>query len=304
MRSKREISMVVATQKRHNPIVGVLWMVAAAIAFSVTITMVRHLSDKFTTFEIVFFRQVFGTLIMLPWLIKVGIGVLKTGEMKVYLVRAVSTYCAMLAAYYSVVLITIADSIALQFTLPFFTIIIAMVALGEKVRSHRWIATIVGFVGAMIIIRPGFTEMNAGVLIALGAAALYGVSDTCTRFLSGKDSINVVVFYGFILQLPISAVPAFMTWVTPGLSDLLFILIFVIVAVGAQFCITQSFANAEASLVSPVLFVRLPFVAVLGYIYFAELPSTWTWVGAAILIASTFWSTRVDARISKAEQGT
>lgn len=296
--------MVVApgSGQRHNPIVGVLWMVAAAIAFSVTITVVRHLSDKFTTFEIVFFRQIFGTAIMLPWLFRAGIGVLKTREIKAYLIRAVTTYCAMLAAYYSVVLITIADSIALQFTLPFFTIIFAMLALREKVRSHRWIATIVGFIGAMIIIRPGFADVNAGMLIALAAAAFYGVSDTCTRFLSGKDSINVVVFYGFILQLPISAVPAVMTWVTPDMSDLVFILIFVVVAVGAQFCITQSFANAEASLVSPVLFIRLPFVAALGYFFFSELPSTWTWIGAAILFASTFWSTRIDARLSNANK--
>jgi drug/metabolite transporter (DMT)-like permease len=290
--------------QRHNPIVGVLWMVAAAIAFSVTITMVRYLSAKFTTFEIVFFRQVFGTAIMLPWLIQAGIGVLRTGQIKIYLLRAGSTYCAMLAAYYSVVLITIADSIALQFTLPFFTIIFAMLALGEKVRSHRWIATILGFVGALIIIRPGFAEVNAGMLIALAAAALFGVSDTCTRYLSGKDSVNVVVFYGFVLQLPISAVPAAMTWVTPEFSDLGYILIFVIVAVGAQFCITKSFASAEASLVSPVLFIRLPFVAALGFVFFGELPSTWTWVGAAILFASTYWSTRRDARIAIAEKAT
>lgn len=296
--------MVVASSsgRRHNPIVGVLWMVAAAIAFSVTITTVRYLSDKFTTFEIVFFRQMFGVLIMLPWLIRAGIGVLKTDQIRIYLVRAVSTYCAMIAAYYSVVLISIADSIALQFTLPFFTIIIAMVALGEKIRSHRWIATMVGFIGAMIIIRPGFADVNAGMLIALGAAALYGISDTCTRFLSGKDSVNVVVFFGFILQLPIAAVPAAMTWVTPEWADLGFILIFVVAAVGAQFCITQSFANAEAGLVSPVLFVRLPFVAVLGFIFFNELPSAWTWIGAAILFASTFWSTRRDAQLTDAEK--
>ena len=289
--------------QRHNPIVGVLWMVAAAIAFSVTITVVRHLSDKFTTFEIVFFRQIFGTAIMLPWLFRAGIGVLKTREIKAYLIRAVTTYCAMLAAYYSVVLITIADSIALQFTLPFFTIIFAMLALREKVRSHRWIATIVGFIGAMIIIRPGFADVNAGMLIALAAAAFYGVSDTCTRFLSGKDSINVVVFYGFILQLPISAVPAVMTWVTPDMSDLVFILIFVVVAVGAQFGITQSFANAEASLLASFDFLRLPMTAALAFLLFGEWLDGWTWVGALIVLGATTYSTRREALASLQQAG-
>jgi drug/metabolite transporter (DMT)-like permease len=293
--------MVAASPRRHNPVRGVLWMVAAAIALSVTITLVRFLSQKFTIFEIVFFRQLFGTLIMLPWLARAGIGALRTDQIRIYLVRGIFTYSAMFAAYYSVTLITIADSIALQFTLPIFTILIAMVTLGEKVRAHRWIATVVGFIGALVIIRPGFAEINAGMLIALSAAVFFGASDTCTRFLSGKDRVNVVVFYGFLVQLPVAVVPAALTWVTPGPLDLVYLLAFVAVAVGAQFCITQSFASAEASLVSPVLYVRLPFVAVFGLAFFNELPSAWTWVGAAILFASTYFSTRRDAQISKAE---
>ncbi len=286
----------------HNPVRGVLWMLAAAVTFSVTITLVRHMSATFSTFEIVFFRQLFGTAIMLPWLVKVGLGALKTSQMRVYLARAVLTYCAMFAAYYSVTLITIADSIALQFTLPFFTIIFAMLFLGEEVRSHRWIATVVGFAGALVIIRPGFAEISAGMLIAIAAAALYGGSDICTRFLSGRDSIKVVVFYGFFLQLPIAAVPAAATWVTPAWADAPWILAFVIVAVLAQVCITKAFANAEASMVSPVLFARLPFVAVLGFVFFDELPDHWTWIGAAVLFASTWYSTRRDAAITRAAQ--
>jgi len=287
--------------QRHNPMIGVLWMVVAAIAFSVTIIMVRYLAEKFSTFEIVLFRLIFGIVIMMPWLIRSGIWVLITDHMMVYTLRAVVTYCAILAGYYSISLITIADSTALQFTLPFFILLFAMLALGEKVRPHRWIATVVGFIGALIIIRPGFAEVNAGMLIALAAAAFFGVSDVCTRFLSGKDQLNVVVYYGFFLQIPIAAVPAAMTWVTPEISDFVYISIFVIAAVGAQYCLTQSFSHAEASLVSPVLFIRLPFVAVFGFFLFEELPSIWTWIGSAILFASLYFSTRRDAQISKAE---
>ena len=274
-------------------------MIAAAVCFSVAISLVRYLSATFSTFEIVFFRQSFGIVIMLPWLIRFGIYSLRTNEIRIYLVRAVVTYTGMLAGYYAVTLITIADSIALQFTLPFFTIIGALVFLGERVYPHRWIATIVGFAGALIIIRPGFAEVHPGMLVALSTAVLFGLSDTCTRYLSGRDSVGVVIFYGFLLQLPIAAVPAALTWVTPSLSDIPWILVFVVPAIGAQYCITRSFAAAEASLVSPVLFIRLPLVALIGFAFFDELPGTWTWVGAAVLIGSTYYSTRRDAAITR-----
>jgi drug/metabolite transporter (DMT)-like permease len=288
-------------ERRHHPVRGVLWMAAAAASFSVTLAMVRHLSDTFSTFEIVFFRQVFGMLFMLPWLVRAGAASLKTEQFPIYLLRAACTYSAMLAAYYSLRLITIADSIALQFTLPFFTIVIATVVLNERVRAHRWIATVTGFVGALIIIRPGFAEFQVGMVVAILAAAIYAAADICTRFLSGRDSVNVIVFYGFAIQLPVSAVPAALDWVTPGLEHLPWLVAFGIVSFAAQFFITRAFAAAEVGLVSPVLYLRLPFVALLGFLFFDELPDHWTWIGAGVLFASTVYSTRRDAVIARRE---
>ena len=290
-----------APRSRHQPLRGVLWMAAAALSFSITIALVRHLSTTMSTFEIVFFRQVFGVIFMLPWLMRVGVASLKTDRFSIYLVRAACTYSAMFAAYYSVTLIPMADSIALQFTLPFFTIIVAAIALGEGIYAHRWIATVTGFAGALIIVRPGFATFEPGMLVAIAAAAIYGAADTCTRYLSARDSVNLIVFYGFVIQLPVSAIPAALTWVTPGLGDLAWLTLFGIVAFVAQFFITRAFAAAEAGLVSPVLYLRLPFVALIGFLIFDEMPDEWTWIGAAILFASTIYSTRRDAVIARRE---
>ena len=286
-------------QARHNPVLGVLWMTGAAISFSASIVLVRHLSATFSTFEILLFRLIFGTVVMLPWLIRVGLAGMRTENIWFYTWRAVLTFAASFASYYAVRLITIADAVALQFTLPIFTAIVAAIALRERVYRHRWIGILCGFAGAMIIVRPGFAEVNLGGLFAVGAAVLFAGVDVMTRFLTGKDSINQVLLYSFILQFPLAILPAALDWVTPGLADLPWIAAFVLVAFGAQICMTKSFAVAEASLVSPVLYLRLPVVALLGYVFFVELPSGWTWVGAAILFASTYYSTARDTAMSR-----
>ncbi len=284
---------------RHNPVVGVLWMTAAAISFSVSIVLVRYLSATFSTFEILLFRLIFGTAVMLPWLFRFGLAGMRTENLRFYAGRAVLTFAASFASYYSVRLITVADSVALQFTLPIFTAILAALALGERVHRHRWIGIVFGFAGALIIVRPGFAEVNAGILIALAAALLFAGVDVMTRFLTGAGSVNQVLFYSFILQIPIVVVPAALDWVTPGPADLPWIGAFVLAAFGAQICMTKSFAAAEASLVSPALYLRMPVVALLGYIFFTELPSVWTWVGAAVLFVSTYYSTVRDTAMSR-----
>jgi len=288
---------------RHNPIAGVLWMTGAAISFSVVLALVRHLAETFSVFEIAFFRLAFGALVMLPWVIQVGRVGLRTENLQFYAARAIFSFAAVYAGYLSVTLITIADAVALQFTLPIFTVLFAAIALNEPLYLHRWMAVILGFGGVLIIIRPGFADAHFGMLVALAAALLFAGVDVSTRFLSGKDGVNVILTYGFVLQLPIAAVPTALTWVTPGPADWPFILGFMVSALGAQVCITRSFAAAEASLVSPVLYIRLPLVALIGFAFYDELPSVWTWVGATVLFASTYYSTWRDTVITRQKVG-
>ncbi len=137
------------------------------------------------------------------------------------------------------------------------------------------------------------------MIVTVFAALLFGVVDVSTRFLARDDGIRTILFYGFILQLPIAVIPAAATWVTPPLADIPWILAFAIGALSAQICITKSLAAAEASLVSPVLYLRLPLVALLGFVFFGELPSVWTWVGAALLFGCTYYCTWRDTKIAR-----
>ena len=272
-----------------------LWMFAAAVFFSTSVGFVRQLSDTLSTFEIVFIRQLMGITFMIPWLWRIGISAMRTSRMPLLTFRALLSYLGMLASYYSYTLIQLADAVSLQFTTPLFTVILAIIFLKEVVGLHRWTALLVGFIGVAIIVRPGFTDINIGVPIAILAAVFYAGSNVANRALASTEATSVIMFYGFLLQIPMAAVPAVLTWVKPGWEHILPLLGFGIVAFGAQYCLTRSFAVADASLVEPVMFVRLPLVAIIGYFVFSQSPDVWTWVGAVVIFSSTYILARLEA---------
>lgn len=297
----KAIAVSTYTRPQASPVRGIVLMAAAALFFSLSFSFVRYLSDYISTFEILFLRQVLGMVFMLPWLAKVGISALRTTRIRIHGLRAVCGYGGMLAGYFALVLIPMADTVALQFTLPIFTAILAILFLGERVGINRWAAIFAGFCGVLVIIRPGFSEVNIGMAVALASAALYAATDVSARSLSQHDSTPVIMFYAYILQLPLATLPAIWTWTTPALAQIPAVLGFVLTAMAAQWCLTKSFSLAEASLVSPVLFLRLPFVAILGYVVFGQVSNFWTWVGAAVIFASTLFLAHREAAAQRAK---
>ena len=267
---------------------GVFWMASAALCFSISIGLVRHLSESMSTFEIVFLRQLLGAAVMIPWLWRAGLGALRTRVLPLHGARAVLGYLGMAASYYSVTLIPLADAISLQFTAPLWVAVLAIFVLRESIRFNRWIAIALGFIGVLVIMRPGFAVIGIGMLIALAAALFYAGGDVTVRALSRTDSIPVIMFYGYILQLPFAVVPAALTWTTPGWEVVPAFVVFLAAAVGAQWCMTMALSIADASLVTPVLFLQLPLVAVIGFFFFLQIPDVWTGVGAVIILSGTF----------------
>lgn len=283
----------------NDPLRGMLWMGAAALCFSAMFGFIRHLSDTFSTFEIVFLRQVMGLCVMGPIMLRAGLSNVKTEIFHYHLIRAIASYLALLSGYYALTLIVLSDAVALQFTLPIFTALMAIVLLKERVGIYRWGAIGAGFVGVLIIVRPGFEAINLGILLALAAAACHGVGDSMAKLISRTDPTSRIVFWGFAIQLPISAIPMPWVWVTPGVSDIAPLLGFGAVAIAAQWCLTKSFSLADASLVSPVLFLRLPFVAAIGFFFFDQSTDIWTWAGAGVIFISTWILAKREAAAAK-----
>jgi len=287
---------------KQSPIKGILWMAVAAVFFSVSVGLVRQISDTIDAFGQTFWRQLIGTVILLPYAWKIGLQGLKTYQLGTHLIRNIAGYIGISMSFFSVTLIPMAESVALLFTLPFFTMIFAVILLGERVARHRLAAAIIGFCGALVILRPGFNEINLGVMVALLAAAGFGVSDTLVRRLSRTDSTTLIVFYGFALQVPIAAIVAAFNWVTPSLTDWPWLLALGFTSFAAQWSLAHSFVLAEASLVSPVLFLRLPMVAAIGFFFFAQVPDLWIWVGAIIIFLATYYSAQRESRLYRARR--
>tara|TARA_Y100001970_G_scaffold279250_1_gene386237 strand:- start:1633 stop:2469 length:837 start_codon:yes stop_codon:yes gene_type:complete len=272
-------------------------MVAAACCFAASLSLVKALQDNgMTPFQAVLFRQIFGLMVFAPVILGVGAASLKTPVPARHCVRALFGFFGMCTGYYSLTLINVADSVALQFTLPIFTMICAIWLLREKLHPHRLIATLVGFGGVLLIVRPGFSEINVGVPLALSAAAFYAISDTISRWVARDDPFTSIMMWNFIFMIPLAAIPSAYFWVTPDASLWWQLLCFAVAGVGAQFCLTRSFGLAEAGLVSPILFLRLPLIAVIGYLVWDQTTEIWTWIGAAVIFVATTWMTRVETK--------
>lgn len=280
---------------RSRFLVSAFWAVLAAVSFAIMMTSVRYMDGKFDAFEIVFFRALIGVFIVIPLVTRSGFGALKTQRMPMHVVRTLFALFAMATLYYALADIAVAQAIALTFLIPLFTTIAAGTVLREKVGIHRWSATLVGFVGAMVIIRPGFAEITLPVMLVVLSSALYAGAWSSVKILTRTDSAAVTVFWMNVLMVPLTAIPLFFVWVTPGPEDILPIAVMALSGWAAHFCQARAFETADASAVMPFDFLRLPLGALFGYWLFAELIDGWTWAGAVVIFVAGYYITRREA---------
>lgn len=275
---------------------GVLWMAISSVFYALTFITVRELSHTFPVFELVFFRSAVGMLAMLPWLMRAGPGALRTTRWSIYGLRVVVTYTGMLCWFYGLANLPLADATALIFTSPFFTVMMLRLTMGERVGFRRWFAISIGFSGALVIIRPGFALVGLATMGLMYTAVAYGASNAATRALAMTENPNAVVFYMFTLVVPLAAIPAALVWVMPGWSDILLIVLFGVLSLVAMQCMTRALGAAPAGVVMPVFYLQLPFVAILAFAFFDEIPDIWIWLGGAIICGSAYYVARFESR--------
>ncbi len=278
---------------------GVLWMLLSSVFYALIYIVVRGLTDSFPVNQIVFFRALLGSCFMLPWLFSVGLAGLRTQKKSLYFWRMLFSYIGAVAWMHGISGMPLADANALMFTMPLFTVVFAAVWLAEKPGSHRWIATGLGLVGALIILRPGFIEISFAALATLFAAATFSVALICTKALTRTENPNAMVFYLYTLMIPPAAISVISDWTNPALADLPMLLALGVCTIGAQQCQTRAFRAAQASLVVIVNYVQLPLIALLGYLVFGQSTDIWTWAGAAVICGSTYYVGYRESRAAK-----
>ena len=274
-------------------------MSTGAAFFAVMINLVRHLTDHFDPLQVVFFRNAFGLLAVLPWLTKLGLSGLRTERLHLHLTRALFGIIAMVLWFFTLSLMPLAEATALSFTAPIFTSILAVFFLNELMRHHRWIAVALGFLGALIIIRPGLAAINPVALLAIVTALVWGSSTVLVKYMSRTETTSAIVIYLPLFLTPLSLVPALFVWAWPSPSLWAMAILFGAVGTAGHFCLTRALAVADATSVMPFDYLRLPFVAVIAYLAFGETADLWVWLGGGLIAGSAIYAARQESSAAK-----
>ena len=275
---------------------GILWLILGAFLFVLVDVFVKMLGRKFDPFQLALFRYAIGWIVLAPIFIRMGRSNLRTQHIGLHLLRMVLAFAAQLGVFVSVIYMLLADATAFMFTKPLFTTVVAVLLISEAVSARRWVATFVGFVGVLIMVRPGSESMDPVALIAIGAAMTFAVANVLIRMLARTEPPNRILFYYHIGGIVAFTGPAIWVWRTPVGNEWLLLIAIGVITTAGMVCYIRAFSVGEPSAVGPSENVRLIYAALFGYFLFAEIPSIWTGIGAAIIVASTYYIARDEAR--------
>jgi drug/metabolite transporter (DMT)-like permease len=196
-------------------------------------------------------------------------------------------------------MLPLSKAVALHFTLPLMVVVLAMIFLRERPGPVRIVCTLIGFAGVLAILRPGAVPIGTAALLVLSSALCYAGVGIFTRALGRTDAPSTTTFYYQSMVAAFAFVPTLFVWVTPSLADIPALLLLAVAGTAAPYCLVRGMVHAEATIVEPLEYLRLPFTATLAWIIFSETTDGWTWAGAAIIAASAYYMARHEHRAAR-----
>ncbi len=284
---------------RHDdPIAGVIWITLAMATLAGLGVLGRHAAlQGMDPLEVVFFRNFFCVVWLLPLLAWRGLSLAKTQQPSLYALRVVLSFISMTAMFQAFARIPIGEVTAISFLSPIFGTLFAILILGERVHFRRWTALAVGLVGALVILRPTGSSLGAGQLFALVSALTLGVIGPLVKQLSAEDDADRIVFITNAVMTPLSLVPALFVWRWPEPELWPTLVGLGAVAVIGHLALVRGYLAMDASLAMTFKFSRLPFAVLFGYLAFGETIDAWTWIGALIIVTAAAYITRREAAL-------
>lgn len=281
---------------------GFIWITLSTFAFMSMVMIVRHISDRYNTGELAFWRALIGLALLAPIFIRSGSDLFRTEQFRFHLLRNVMHFVGVAGWFYAISRMNLSTGMALQFTVPLFTILLAIVFLREKVDPARWVATIIGFAGVLVILRPGVEPVTLAAIAALVSALGYGAANIATKVLVRNCTSDTIVFYMNVMHLPMALCAA---WAmggisVPALPDIPWLIGLAASATLAHWLLAKALSQADASLIIVVDFTKLPWVTLGAFVFFGEAPVVWAWVGGMVIFASTVYIVRRAARATRA----
>lgn len=271
---------------------GVIWITLAGFLFISADVIAKSLGRSMDAIQIAFLRYAAAMIFILPLIAHLGFASVRTQRPMVHIGRTVLAATGQVFGYYAVINMLLADVTAINFSRPLFVTMLAVVFLSERVGVKRWGATIVGFCGVLVMVRPSPAGLDPAALAAIASAALFAGSIIITRRYSTTETPLQFVFYYHAVGAVLFIVPVCFVWTTPSLDQVPLILLLAALGTVAQTCGVRGFSIGEASVLGPVEYTRIIFATALGFVFFAELPGLYTWLGVSLIIASVIYVTR------------
>jgi len=308
MRSKvvtRDSAVGTAETSEDSPaptsafVVGIMWFFAHQLIGVGNDVIMKFTGQNLAVAQVVFLRFFFATLSMLPVMFASGLSSFKTDRVPLHIARSALLAGGIFGYVQGLTIAPIAVVTTLNFTIPLFTLVLAAVLLKEKVDATRWIGTLVGFAGVMVVVQPGGASFNPAWMVILLSAFLFASLDILNKVFVGKESFWAMIFYTALFTTLICAYPASLAWVAP--TPLQYGLLAVLGggANGLLFCLLKSFSMVDASALAPFRYTELILSASVGALMFGESIAMTTVLGAVIIIPSTLYVVWAENRKSK-----
>ena len=290
-------------EREDSPLKGVVLMFASTFFFAAMHTLIRHLSEVMHPFEIAFFRNAFGLIFVIPWFIRFGLEPLRTEHFSLHFLRGLVNVVAMLTFFYALSITPLAEVTALGFAAPIFATVLAALVLGEVVRLRRWTAVIIGFMGTLIVLRPGFDEIGTGQLVVMVSTVFWAMALLLIKTLGRYDSSVTIITYMSLLQMPLSLIPALFFWTWPGIELLPWLIALGLLGGAAQWLMTESLRVADTGVVMPIDFCKLLWTALFGYLFFTQIPDIFVWIGGAVIFGSALYIAYREQQVKRERPG-
>jgi drug/metabolite transporter (DMT)-like permease len=276
-----------------------LLMILGAACVAVQNGLIREASSEIHTFEVVFFRNLFGLVAMLPLLGGVGLGMFRAQRPGRLLLMSTWHVLGMVCYFMAIAYLPLAEVTALAFSKPLFATIGAALVLHEIVRARRWSAVGLGFIGVLIVLRPGAQAISPYAALVLLSAVLGAATTLLIKRLTASEAISTIVWYQALFATVLALPLGLLHWRMPDATEWLLLIAIGVLGTLSWLTQTRAYFLIDASAVVPFEFLRLPFAALVAFVWFAEVPSVWTWLGGALIFGATVYITEREARLAR-----
>ena len=275
---------------------AIAWMGGALLSFTLMTVSVRELSSGMHAFEMLFIRSAIGVAILTLLVWATGWQVLRTRRVGGHFLRNIVHFAGQTFWIFGITLLPLATVSAIEFTTPIWGAILAVAVLGERMNWGRWVALALGFVGILVILRPGVATVSTGALIMVACAVCFGATNVITKWLTHSDRPLGILFYMVVMQTLFGAVASIFVWTPVAAGDWPWLVLLGIAGLTAHYSLTSALSMADASFIMPFEFLRLPLVAGIGFLLYAESAEPATFIGALLIFSGTYYSLRYESR--------